>query len=505
MTKTKYDDLRMERSFLRAMLSDDKVTKETSEDTTFGYRAFNDKVNQNIYKAIVRHHRKYSALPTADVLKRIVMRYVEKSSLYSRGQQAEKYGLIIEKLLSRESTNKELANLPEIRNQLLTYAKGRDLRMAIMKSADMLDDGDIDGASNVFYNFKSDMMSAADLSDEGDYISDWTERWKLVKKKEKHPELFKAIPTGIYGWNPYDPFKDSNTIDFDVFLDGGHYDGELEIVVGDSGGGKSNTLLEFAHNAAIAGKNVMLFTIEMSRWKMQTRLDSRITGIPFRKFRTATLTEKDWERWERKMKAWKEKVGKGSIYVVGFPQQCTVATIEAKIKERQQQSGNKVDLVVVDYLNDIKPNGRYETDKDWKAQGEISWDLKQMAGLFKIPVVTANQGKSSSILSKFKVSESGVPKFRRMMWNDAAFSPLPSHHSTTIIGLLLSKKVDNGIWDILNSQVIKHRDGETTLGVVSVPDLSRCRICTTYAYAKAKERLEEGSVENFEGLTNDGK
>ncbi len=487
-----YYDIKLERTLLRIMLTDSSITKSLMESPEFGEAIFSENNNRTIYKSIIYYFKLHGDNPQADSLFIISRKLLPVSKLYNKHQQAEKIKLLINKLFDVPANKKEINSVSDIIEELTILKKGRTIQNSIIEAAEQLEKGEINLAEKALVEYKLDFLAESDLVDEGDYVEDWIERARLIKLKQRHPELFDAIPSGIVGYNPFNPYEEEK-INLDMFIDGGFYNGELHLIVGDSGAGKSFELMEFAYRAAYIGKEVGFFTIEMSKWKQATRLDSRITGIPYRDFKIATHFNKEqYKKWKQKMEEFSKK---GRIHIVGFPKGCTVVSIEAKAKEIEQRIGKSLDIIIVDYLNDIKPTGSYNTEKDWGAQGQISWALKQLAGSWNrnkgIPVITANQGKSSSLLGKLKLNSKGMVDFKKIIWNDVAFSPLPPQHASIIIGLLYSTVNDNKTADMINHQIVKNRDNGTSPGVVTFPNFSICRINSEIQHKKAIRTWEK--------------
>ena len=496
-----YFNMKLERLFLSAIVNVEGILKDVYSDTEFGSGVFSDKSHENLFKALIRFFGKNGVVPDAEVLKSFISNYIDESNkIFNKQQQLEKYAVIIDKIYERKLIFAEIKQLPSVRAELLKLKKGRELQKTIDRVYDYLEENEVDRAENTINNFRVDCLSEADVSDSGFYLDSFQDRLKIINDKKENPEKFSAIKTGIIGWNPDNPFDNHDPISLDLFLDGGLNKGELILVVGDSGAGKSFELMEITYNALKQKKNVAYFTIEMSRWKAETRFDSRVTGIPFRDFKTANIDKKEINEWKNKLERFEKNNGK--LYITGFPRGCTVDSIEAKLKEIQDVKDVKVDLLVVDYLNDIKPVDRFgnKSSKDWDVQGEISWSLKQLSLIYDMPVVTANQGKSASGLSKFKNQSNGLVFFKRMKWSDTAFSPLPSQHATIIIGLLHSKFEDNQYSNMINHQIVKNRDGETTIGVLTFPNLKVCRInsFTQFNNARIKFDSRKNDIEDLD-------
>lgn len=71
---------------------------------------------------------------------------------------------------------------------------------------------------------------------------------------------------------------------------GGLGNGELTILAGDEGKGKSTVMLSLVLNQLRAGRRVVLFSLEMSQAEVCRKLVTMLTGIPAAAFRNADLT-----------------------------------------------------------------------------------------------------------------------------------------------------------------------------------------------------------------------
>ena len=69
----------------------------------------------------------------------------------------------------------------------------------------------------------------------------------------------------------------------------------------------------------------------------------------------------------------------------------SVTGIRAYIKKLEQSGWGKPDLVVIDYVDLLKTNGKFAQDDDYRAQGELVRDLRRMAGELDVAVWTATQ------------------------------------------------------------------------------------------------------------------
>jgi len=83
--------------------------------------------------------------------------------------------------------------------------------------------------------------------------------------------------------------------DLNFLLNGGLMRGQMVVVAGRPGHGKTAFALGCAHIAADAGKRVTYHTYEMSARELIGRLVASMTGVPYRYLVASSLTAEEWE------------------------------------------------------------------------------------------------------------------------------------------------------------------------------------------------------------------
>ena len=170
----------------------------------------------------------------------------------------------------------------------------------------------------------------------------------------------------------------------DKVLYGGFNPGELNIFAGGSGSGKSLFMQNMALNWALAGKNVVYVSLELSEELCSMRLDAMLTNMSTRD------VMKNEDDVELKVRMAAKKAG--ILQVIQMKNGCTVNDIKAYIKEFQIQKGIKVDGLFVDYLDlmmpvsvKVNPSDQFIKDKF------VSEELRNLAIELNTLFVTASQ------------------------------------------------------------------------------------------------------------------
>ena len=167
-------------------------------------------------------------------------------------------------------------------------------------------------------------------------------------------------------------------------LSSGFNRGELNIFAGGSGAGKSLFLANLGVNWALAGMNVLYLTLELSESLVSMRVDSMITGIPSRD------VFKSIDDVEMKVKM----IGKksGAFQVKYMPSGKTPNDVRSYIKELEIKTGRKVDVLLIDYLDLLMPNGaKISAENLYIKDKYVSEELRNLAMELNCVFVTAAQ------------------------------------------------------------------------------------------------------------------
>jgi replicative DNA helicase len=170
--------------------------------------------------------------------------------------------------------------------------------------------------------------------------------------------------------------------DLDRLLNGLHA-GQLVIVAGRPGLGKSTAAMDFARNAAIRAKDAAaIFSLEMTKVEMVMRLLSAEARVPLHALRSGQLSDDDWSKLARRM----AEIGEAPIFVDDTPNM-NLAEIRAKARRLKQQHNLK--LLVVDYLQLMSSPKRTESRQ--QEVSELSRGLKLLAKEIECPVIAVSQ------------------------------------------------------------------------------------------------------------------
>jgi replicative DNA helicase len=167
-------------------------------------------------------------------------------------------------------------------------------------------------------------------------------------------------------------------------LTGGFQPGNLIVLAARPSMGKSTLATNIAENAAIDhGKPVALFSLEMSETELAHRFiasQAKVSSDELRKGRVKA------DRWPKVLRA-VEKLAAAPIFI---DDSSDIGVLEMRAKARRLHARHGgLGLIVVDYLQLVRPDGR--ADSRVEQVGQISRGLKILARELDIPVVAVSQ------------------------------------------------------------------------------------------------------------------
>lgn len=163
-------------------------------------------------------------------------------------------------------------------------------------------------------------------------------------------------------------------------LIGGLDDFGITIIAARPAVGKSAFAAQITMHFCNIGKKVAYFNLEMSEKQIYERFLSAASGIGIQRIRRAIeFTGDEKERFDKANELLEQK---DKIIITTGSQ--SVSKIRAEMKNKDY------DMVIVDYLQLVKPEGRYRGNR-FAEVGEISHSLKGLATDFHIPVIVLSQ------------------------------------------------------------------------------------------------------------------
>ena len=166
-------------------------------------------------------------------------------------------------------------------------------------------------------------------------------------------------------------------------LTAGFHPSELVIVAARPSMGKTALALNIAQHAAMrADRSAAFFSMEMAKEQLVIRLLCAEAQLDIKRVRTGFISEREFE----KLKLTGEALSRANIYIDETP---GVTIMEMKAKARRLRMEQHLDIIFVDYIQLMRPGGRFENRN--QEMSFITRSLKELAKELQIPVVGVSQ------------------------------------------------------------------------------------------------------------------
>jgi len=326
-----------------------------------------------ILKEIVNYFDKYHTTITMDVIK-IELIKIENDVLKTA---------IKEEL--RNSYQASQQDLEYVQEEFTTFCKNQKLKQALMDSADLLNQGDYDSIRGMI---EQALKAGMDKNIGHEYLKDVESRYR----EDYRP----TIPT---------PWKVMNEN-----FQGGMGPGDLGIIFGNPGGGKSWMMVAMGAHAVQQGFNVIYYTLELGEDYVGKRFDCYFTGY--------SIDEVNNHR--DKVEEVMEKLP-GRLIVKEYPpKQASVTTVKSHI-QKCEDMGFKADMVIIDYVDYLRgPSKKFAERKD--EIDDVFVGVKGLAKDLKIPILTPSQVNRMGAKDQIIEGDKAAGSYDKLMVADFAIS-----------------------------------------------------------------------------------
>ncbi len=278
-----------------------------------------------------------------------------KTHLIEDEQRA--FGVIVDQFKKMDSK----FNREELLSNTERFLKERGLQKTILETASRFDSGEADA---------------------GTILTEFEKIYNINLKENMGHWYFEEVDRHIKELTTlYNPMRTGWKF-LDDKLEGGLYPKTLTCFLGQVNVGKSIFLGNIATNLVRDNRNTLLISLEMSEFMYAKRISSQITQIPHGQLKTYTS----------ELKTQLEEVGKSldsKLVIKEYPpKSITVRQIDGYISKLIHK-GFKPDVVVIDYINLIKPSTK--NLNTYEGVKEVAEQLRAIAFKYGIPIITATQ------------------------------------------------------------------------------------------------------------------
>jgi replicative DNA helicase len=333
---------------------------------------FSNPAHKWIINQIIQYYEKYHTTISMDILK------VEMKKLDNEVLKVS----VKEQL--REAYRADIEDLEYVQGEFSTFCKNQQLKKALLNSVDLLKAGDYD---SIKYMIESAMKAGQDKNIGHEYKKDTESRYR-----EDHRSI---VPT------PWEPINE--------LIQGGLGNGDLGLIFGNPGGGKSWTLVALGGHAVKMGYNVIHYTLELSEAYTGRRYDAFFTGTPVDQL----------EKHKAEVETLTADLP-GELIIREYPMgKTTIHTIESHIK-KVIDLGIQPDLILIDYI-DLLSTRKRNVDRKGEID-DIYTSTKGLARELNIPIWSVSQVNRAGAKDDIIEGDKAAGSYDKMMITDLSLS-----------------------------------------------------------------------------------
>ncbi len=323
---------------------------------------------QSIVRSIYEYKEKYEVYPSLKIMATLIRNNIDDDVVK---EQAKEY------LLSVLKDSSIVEDCDYVKETSLDFCKKQKLKEAMMRSVKLLNRSSFDEISTVI---NEALKLGTDVNFGYDYKLDFEERFKI---KQRDP-----ITTG---WK-----------EIDAICKGGLGNGELGVVIAPTGAGKSMALVHLGAQAVKLGKTVIHYTLEMAETSIAGRYDSCITGLKL----------KEMFQFKEQIHE-KVKDIEGNVIIKEYPTKSATTTTIKNHLERIKSRGIKVDMIIVDYADLLRPVINRRSNEKRHDLESIYEELRGLSQVFECPIWTASQTNRSGLNAEIVTMEAISEAFNK--------------------------------------------------------------------------------------------
>ena len=361
-----------QRKVIGALMTDQKFVVNVRDVIKLEY--FNSQAHKWIVQRILDYFDAFHTVPTLEVLQ-IEFKKIDNDVLKVAVREELKY--------SYEVSTEDLQFVKE---EFLAFCRNQEMKNAILESADKLKQEDYEGIRALIEK----ALKAGQEKDAGlNYKKDVEARYR--------DDYRPTIPT------PWQTLSD--------LFSGGFGPGDLFLIFGSPGGGKSWLCIDIAAEAAKLGYNVFYYTLELSEKYVSRRIDAAMTGY----------CVDDLREHRAEVDKMVEELPGNIIIKEYAPKSATISTIKAHVQQCIED-GIRPDLIIIDYIDYLKPSSkvRYSERKD--EVDDVYIGSKALAKELQVPVLSPSQVNRMGAKDTVVEGDKAAGSYDKMMVADGSFS-----------------------------------------------------------------------------------
>jgi replicative DNA helicase len=321
---------------------------------------FKDEFKRELFKIGSAYYKKYESTPNELTI----------NAIFKNKKYESKSSDLIKAFNKITSFKEEEYEEKHIKDLLIKFVKNRSVYFTILEQIDEIEQtGEIGDCLSRF-----EKIVQIDLSDDlGIEYFDNLENHcnELISVDDRTPFGYEELDKYTYGGLP-------------------SHDACLFIIMAQPGLGKSQLMMNIAYNWVMNNKKVLMISLEMSEDMYSRRMDGLFSDLNVNRLKENVGLLKS------RVKGVKSNIPEGSLRIKEFPTGTfNSAMLKQFLKKLKATKNWEPDIIFVDYLNIMRPNGNNMNMGLYEKCARISEELRAISCMLKVPIVSAVQANRS--------------------------------------------------------------------------------------------------------------
>lgn len=357
-TFTKDFSLEFQRKILRLLIGNPNFLLSAKDVLRYEY--FSTDIMQWCFKKIVEYHEKYQKVITETVFANLITEFAKTSTESDILTYVKEINLIFQLQIQEEEYIIQKVEEWIKRNLFARYCK---------TSVFFFNKGDVDRS---FEEMTKGLQKIQQIS--------FNPPQRSIFFQETTERIFKRNTQIETGDNKFS----TGMLELDTLTNGGLGRGELGVVVGGSGSGKSICLTHIGGHNIKWAKKVLHFQLEGTPRQCEDRYEAKLLDHEYKKVVRNDVPQDKYKIYNY--------FDSNSLVIRFLCEHYDYSVLEIEKEITELKAMNFVpDLIIIDYADLLKPRTKSLAENGYLAQMEVFGDLKTLAMRYNCVIWTASQ------------------------------------------------------------------------------------------------------------------
>lgn len=266
-------------------------------------------------------------------------------------------------VLAKKLLKKKPKNPKSVLDELENFVRTVSVHLAIEEAAGHLEKGSVEEAEKAAGKAGRAQTAQRNYT-HIPWVEGFDERQAQRKYEKEHPDEFTVIPFGFPK--------------LDKVLGGGGRKGELALVMGTTGRGKSVFITNAQYSCIQRQFNAVVFNFEMPARQAAMRQDARATGVKYSQFKSYDFKPSELRQLKQRMGKARDQFA-NRLHIISMPvRSANINDVRAVLDDLRDDYDFEADAIYLDSADHLRSIEAYGGNFRLQ-QSEVYWAAKELA------------------------------------------------------------------------------------------------------------------------------